>query len=161
MDETSPESILDSPVERALHRAVAAAIDQAVPAPAPELSLATLMDRSGLTVHAEDPVARVEAVLNEHHLTSIPVLGSNDAIIGMISSQELLTFNAEKRNPNAVRAWEICRVEHFEASADTPVAELAKLMLDQHIEHIAVTEDGVLHGVVAAIDLYAALAARA
>jgi signal-transduction protein with cAMP-binding, CBS, and nucleotidyltransferase domain len=40
------------------------------------------------------------------------------------------------------------------------VAELAKLMLDQHIEHIAVTEAGVLHGVVAAIDLYAALAAR-
>ena len=139
MDNTQAESILDSPVE---------------------LSIETLMDRSGVTIHAEDPVARAEALLSGHHLTSIPVMGSNDAIIGMITAQELLTFNAEKRNPNAVRVWEICRVAHFEASADTPVAELAKLMLDQHIEHIAVTEDGVLHGVVAAIDLYAALAAR-
>jgi CBS domain-containing protein len=139
MDNTQAESILDSPVE---------------------LSIETLMDRSGVTIRAEDPVARAEALLNGHHLTSIPVMGSNDAIIGMISSQELLTFNAEHRNPNAVRVWEICRVVHFEASADTPVSELAKLMLDQRIEHIAVTEDGVLHGVVAAIDLYAALAAR-
>jgi predicted transcriptional regulator len=97
MDKTQPETILDSPVDRTLHWALAAAIGNAAPASAPELSIENLMDRNVLTVHAEDPVARVEAVLNDHHLTSIPVLGSNDAIIGMISAQELLTFNAEKR----------------------------------------------------------------
>ncbi len=114
--------------------------------------ISSMMETNVMTVHAEDTVAHVEEILSGNNFSSVPVVGSNGAIIGMISSQELINFHGEKKNANAVRAWEICRITNFEVSPDVSILDVAKLMADSRVQHIAVTENGNLRGIVSAID---------
>lgn len=114
--------------------------------------ISSMMATNVLTVHAEDMVAHVEEMLSGNNFSSMPVVGSNGAIIGMIGSQELINFHGEKKNTNAVRAWEICRIINFEVGPDVSISDVAKLMTDSRVQHIAVTENGNLRGIVSAID---------
>ncbi len=115
--------------------------------------IASVMDRTLWTVHAEDSIEKVEEILAEQKLASAPVVGSNGAIVGMIGPQELAQFHTEGKNPKAVQAWEISRIRTFEVSPGDSVEDVARLMADNKIENISVTESGRLIGIVSAQDL--------
>jgi CBS domain-containing protein len=128
-------------------------------APADELQahvsrpISEVMDETLWTVHAEDSIERVEEILAEQGLTSAPVVGSNGAIVGMIGAAELALFHADGKNPKAVQAWEISRIKRFEVSPGDSVEDVAKLMAENKIENISVTECGRLKGIVSTQDL--------
>ena len=124
--------------------------DQANPASRP---ISAVMDRTLWTVHAEDSIERVEEILTEQHLSSAPVVGSNGAIVGMIGPPELVQFHAEGKNAKAVKAWEISRIRNFEVSPADTVEDVAKLMSENKVETISVTEFGQLKGIVSTQDL--------
>ena len=115
--------------------------------------ISSVMEHTLWTVHAENTIEKVEEILTEQGLTSAPVVGSNGAIVGMIGNQELVQFHAEHKNPKAVQAWEISRIKVFEVSPNDTVEEVAKLMAENKIEHISVTECGRLKGIVSTQDL--------
>lgn len=115
--------------------------------------ISSVMDQTLWTVDDENTIERVEEILAEQGLTSAPVVGSNGAVVGMIGSQELVQFHAEGKNAKAVHAWEISRIKLFEVSPSDTVEEVAKLMAENKIEHISVTEFGRLKGIVSAQDL--------
>jgi predicted transcriptional regulator len=115
--------------------------------------IAEVMDQTLWTVHAEDPIDKVEAFFAAQGLSSAPVVGSNGAIVGMIGAAELAAFHAEGKNPKAVQAWEISRIKIFEVNPTDTVEEVAKLMAENKIETISVTEFGFLKGVVSSQDL--------
>ena len=81
------------------------------------------------------------------------MVGSNGAIVGMIGAAELAQFHIEGKNAKAVQAWEISRITTFEVSPADTVEEVAKLMSDNKIENISVTECGRLKGIVSTQDL--------
>lgn len=130
-----------------------------VPVPSDELiatvsqPISSVMDHTLWTVHAENSIEKVEEILAEQGLTSAPVVGSNGAIVGMIGTQELVQFHAEGKNAKAVQAWEISRIKVFEVSPGDTVEEVAKLMAENKIENISVTECGRLKGIVSTQDL--------
>ena len=111
------------------------------------------MDQTLWTVHAEDSIERVMEILAEQNLASAPVVGSNGAIVGMIGPVELAQFHADGKNAKAVQAWEISRITLFEVSPGDSVEDVAKLMTENKIEHISVTECGRLKGIVSTQDL--------
>jgi predicted transcriptional regulator len=115
--------------------------------------ISSVMEQTLWTVHDENTIEKVEEILAEQGLTSAPVVGSNGAVVGMIGTQELVQFHAEGKNPKAVHAWEISRIKLFEVSPNDTVEEVAKLMAENKIEHISVTECGRLKGIVSAQDL--------
>lgn len=115
--------------------------------------VSSVMEENLWTVHAEDTIEKVEALLAEHGLTSIPVMGSNGVIVGMIGEHELALFHADNKNSKSVRAWEISRFKTFEVNPDDSVEEVAKLMSENKIDNIAVTASGGLQGVVSVQDL--------
>ena len=117
------------------------------------MPISSIMDKTLWIVNAEDTIEKVEETLAMHGLTSIPVLGSNGAIVGMIGIQELALFHAEKKNAKAVRAWEISRIKAFEVSPGDTVEDVANFMAESKIENIAVTELGGLKGVISTQDL--------
>jgi CBS domain-containing protein len=164
----APLPNLDLPVPAAsgeltleLEPLVTAPLVEAAPmaAPADELVAAVsrpiseVMDETLWTVHAEDSIERVEEILAEQGLTSAPVVGSNGAIVGMIGAAELVQFHTEGKNAKAVQAWEISRIKSFEVSPGDSVEEVAKLMAENKIENISVTEFGRLKGIVSTQDL--------
>ncbi len=115
--------------------------------------ISDVMDRTLWTVHAEDTIERVEEILAQQNLASAPVVGSNGAIVGMIGPPELVQFHAEGKNVKAVKAWEISRIRSFEVSPSDSMEEVAKLMAENKVETISVTEFGQLKGVVSTQDL--------
>lgn len=115
--------------------------------------ISDVMEQTLWTVHAEDSIEKVEEILAAQGLTSAPVVGSNGAIVGMIGAPELAQFHTEGKNPKAVQAWEISRIKTFEVSPTDTVEDVAKLMTENKIEHISVTEFGRLKGIVSAQDL--------
>ncbi len=115
--------------------------------------IAEVMDQTLWTVHAEDPIDKVEEFFAAQGLSSAPVVGSNGAIVGMIGAPELAAFHAEGKNPKAVQAWEISRIKTFEVNPTDTVEDVAKLMAENKVETISVTEFGFLKGVVSSQDL--------
>lgn len=112
-----------------------------------------IMDVTLWTVHAEDSIERVEEILAEQGLACAPVVGSNGAIVGMIGPSELAQFHTEGKNPKAVQAWEISRIKTFEVGPADTVEDVAKLMAENKVETISVTECGRLKGIVSTQDL--------
>ncbi len=115
--------------------------------------IAEVMDQTLWTVHAEDPIDKVEAFFVAQGLSSAPVVGSNGAIVGMIGAAELAAFFAEGKNPKAVQAWEISRIKTFEVNPTDTVEDVARLMAENKVETMCVTEFGFLKGVVSSQDL--------
>ena len=115
--------------------------------------ISDVMEETLWTVHAEDSIEKVEEIFAAQGLASAPVVGSNGAIVGMIGAPELAAFHAEGKNSKAVQAWEISRIKTFEVSPTDTVEDVAKLMTENKIENISVTEFGRLKGIVSAQDL--------
>lgn len=117
--------------------------------------ISSLMEKDLITVYTEDSLEKIESVLDFHDLTYVSVVDMQGAIFGIITAHDLLHFHAMKKNPKAVYAWEICTHRPIEVSADTPVLDVARLMVDKCIHHVLVTENGALKGILSSFDLVA------
>jgi predicted transcriptional regulator len=122
--------------------------------------ISSMMQEDVQSIDAEDTIEKVELALAERGYTSIPVMGSNGAIVGVIGPVELNRFHAGQGNAKAVRAWEISRCTMFEVSPDGPADDVAKLLAENNLDYIAVTELGALKGYVSARTLEIALLNR-
>jgi CBS domain-containing protein len=105
------------------------------------------------SAYIEDTIEKVEQDMNRHKLSSVPVVDKDNSVFGIISSGDLLRFNAEKKNPRNVRAWELCSYKPVSVSPDTPMKDIARLMLSKRIHHVLVTEKNDLKGIVSTFDL--------
>lgn len=153
---TPPDPTTAAASQAAQTGRAAPAGSSAADGPTPEPNLAShtgrpvseVMEVVLWTVHAEDSIERVEEILAAQGLGCAPVAGSNGAIVGMIGAPELAHFHTEGKNPKAVQAWEISRIKAFEVSPSDTVEDVAKLMAENKVETMSVTECGRLVGVV-------------
>ncbi len=113
--------------------------------------ISQLMTRTVLTADTQDTVESVEDLLNSHRLTSVPVVDAGGTVFGIISAPDLVHFHAAKKNPKAVRAWEICTYKPIVVGPATPVGEVARLMVRNRIHHVVVTENGSILGFVSSL----------
>ena len=115
-------------------------------------TISTLMQRRVWSVDMDDTVAQVDALLAEHGLSWAPVLDAGRAVIGVISATDLLQFHAQERDPATVRAWQLCTYKPISVDQATPLAEVARVMVERRIHHVVVTGDAGLVGVVSSLD---------
>jgi CBS domain-containing protein len=113
----------------------------------------SLMSPLVTSVQADDSVATVSEQLRRHDLSFVPVVDAEgDTLIGIISAADLLQFQAARRDPDAVQAWEICSYKPVEVSPDASLAEVARMMVERQIDHVIVMEDKTIKGVVSSLD---------
>ena len=110
------------------------------------------MERQVWTVDMDDTVAEVESLFARQGLSWAPVLESKRTIVGVISASDLLQFHAQGKDPTAVPAWQRCSYKPITVSPDTPVSEVARLMLVSNIHHVVVTDSEGIAGVVSSLD---------
>ena len=111
--------------------------------------IASLMERRVWSIDMDDTVADIEALFADKGLTWAPVLESGRTVIGVI---DLLQFRAHGREPAAARAWQLCTYRPITVAAHTPIAEVARLMVERRIHHVVVTEDDGIVGIVSSLD---------
>ena len=110
------------------------------------------MTKNVWTADVQDTVEYVEELLTSRRPSSVPVVDSKGAIFGIISASDLVHFHAARKNPKAVRAWEICTYKPIEVGPTVPVGEVAGLMVKNKIHHVVVSENGSVVGFVSSLD---------
>ena len=114
--------------------------------------ISSFMERHVWRVDMDDTIAAVEALFVRQALSWAPVLESNGTIVGAISASDLLQFHAQGLDPTAVQAWQRCSYKPITVSPDTPISEVARLMIDSKIHHVVVTDSQGIAGVVSSFD---------
>ena len=115
-------------------------------------TVSSMMRRDICVVDMDDTIAAVERRLAERHLTWAPVTEGGGAILGVISAADLLRFHAEERDPDAVRAWQMCTYRPITVPADSDLVETARSMVLRNIHHVVVSEGGAIAGVLSSLD---------
>ena len=114
--------------------------------------ISSFMERQVCAVDMDDTVAEVESLFARQGLSWAPVLESSRTVVGAISASDLLQFHALGQDPSAVRAWQRCSYKPISVSPDTPVSEVARLMIESKIHHVVVIADEGIAGVVSSLD---------
>lgn len=114
--------------------------------------IASLMKSPVWSVGMDDTVQAIEALMSEHDLSWVPVIGPNGAPVGVIALHDLVQFHVREGDPAAVCAWQVCHYKPISVAADTSIAEVARLMLVHKIHHVVVTKNDGMVGVVSALD---------
>ena len=117
-------------------------------------TVSQVMAKTVWTADIEDSIDKVEELLNRRRLSAVPVVDTKGEIFGVISAGDVLRFHLAKRNPKAVRAWEMCTYKPVAVDPETPIEEVARLMIKNKIHHIIVREkkNGKLCGIVSALN---------
>jgi predicted transcriptional regulator len=115
-------------------------------------SISDMMTKDVWTVDTEDTVDKIDVMFALHNVSSAPVMDARGDVFGIISAVDLLHFHAAHKSPKAVKAWELCTYRPIAVSPETSAVEVAKLMMNNKVHHILITENGTLHGIVSSLD---------
>ena len=126
----------------------------------------------------ETGLKELAAMFVEHRVTAMPVVDEDGKLVGMVSQTDLVEqdkplhiptvislfdwviylesekkFQDEVKKVTARKVSEICSREPVTCGPDTPLSEIASLMVDNKVHLVPVVEKDVLVGVVARLDL--------
>lgn len=125
-----------------------------------------LMSSPPVTVTGATPAKAAIALLAAHGFTALPVVGGDGTLVGLVTEADLLRDRvlADPRGPHEPgpapeQLVSAVMTAHPRAVAPaTDVAEVARLMLDQHLRSVPVTEGDRVVGVLTRRDLLRVLA---
>lgn len=115
-------------------------------------SISSMMTTQVRTVGMDDSVHEVESFLREHALSWAPVCEPGGAVVGVISATDLLQLQVRKGDPHTTHIWQICTYRPLAVQPDTPVGDVARMMLQRKIHHVVVMDRDHIVGVVSSLD---------
>lgn len=121
-----------------------------------------IMQRSIITVNAEDDVARAWRVLSENQIHQVPVLDAGQHLVGIVGERNLLTVinieNGEVRDALSRRVADVMTTPVVAASPVTDIRRIARVMLDRDVDGVPIVgETGSLMGFVSRSDILRAV----
>lgn len=139
---------------------------------------ADIMSRDLVTVGPEAPLSQVADIFRKRGFTSLPVVGDEDRLLGLIFQIDLIRRAREdafRQHHSLIRAFahlidshrkrppkagEIMETDTPRIAPDTPVGAIMPLLADGGAEAVAVVEGPRVVGIVTRTDLVSALAQR-
>ena len=124
-----------------------------------------LMQTKVQTVHPDDAVNDAVVTLTDAHVSALPVVDETGHMIGVISSTDILTSEAEARDAverealfEQMMVQDIMTPRPFTVSSDADVREAAQQMLYAEVHRLFVTSGHQLVGVISTTDIVRAVA---
>lgn len=139
---------------------------------------ADIMSRDLVTVGPEAPLAHVADIFRKRGFTSLPVVGKDDVLLGLIFQIDLIRRAREdafRQHHSLIRAFahlidshrkrppkagEIMETDSPRIAPETPVGAIMPLLADGGAEAVAVVEGPRVVGIVTRTDLVSALSQR-
>jgi CBS domain-containing protein len=137
-----------------------------------------IMTRDVLTVGPGTPVHAVARLMQEHHVSGVPVVDGARHILGIITESDLILRNTRLEPPAffqildgriplespshyrkrlrhmlGTRASDIMTEKVVTIAPEALVEDLATLLIDQQVSPIPVVENGALVGIVSRFDV--------
>ena len=142
-----------------------------------------VMTREVVAVTADTAIEDLARLLVEKRVSAVPVVEKDGRLVGIISEGDLLQrdkplhiptvisifdwvlylesskkFEAEVKKITALKVGELCTRNVVTCSPETPVAEVAQLMVNRHVHLIPVVDkEKKVIGVVARLDVIRSL----
>ncbi len=105
-----------------------------------------IMTKDVIAVAPDMQVGEAADLLMHYRIHGAPVVDDNEQLIGMVSFVDLAARRGQK-----VR--EVMVPDPVSAAEDTPVDEIASMMLDQMVRRIPIVQGGRVVGIVSASDI--------
>lgn len=115
--------------------------------------VSAIMARNVVCVETEDTIEKVVFVMNSRKLSFVPVSDQEGNAFGIITASQVEHFLAAKKNPKLVRAWEMCTYKPLQADPHLAIMEVARMMVQNHVHYLIVTENAAIVGVVSSLDI--------
>jgi CBS domain-containing protein len=107
-----------------------------------------LMTRVVVTANADDVVGPIRDLMIRNGIHCVPVLGTDETLLGIITSTDLIEEWAPQMGVETVMTRAVETVSPHQSIVDA-----AHTMIDRRIHHLVVTERDRVVGVVSALDL--------
>lgn len=124
-----------------------------------------LMQPDVKTVRSDAPVNEALVTISDAHISALPVVDAAGRMVGVISSTDILTSEAETRNAHERQmlledtlVQEIMTVSPLTVSPEADVREAAQQMLYAEVHRLFVTSGDRLVGVISTTDVVRAVA---
>ena len=121
-----------------------------------------LMETRVLTVGEDDALEDVSQRLQQAHVHGAPVTSPDGDLVGFVTQGDVLigSLGASDSStlPDVPRVRDVMTSPAVSANAETPVAELCKIMWRLRIHHVPIVNDGKVSGIVSSLDLCRAVA---
>jgi CBS domain-containing protein len=142
------------------------------------LTAGDIMTTKVHTVHPDTEIKALAKTFVEHNVNAMPVVDDEGKLVGMVTQTDLVEqdkplhiptvislfdwviylespkkFMEEVRKVTARKVGEICSKDVITCTADTPVATVASLMVDNKVHLVPVVSDDRVIGVVARLDI--------
>jgi predicted transcriptional regulator len=129
------------------------------------MTVAELMERKVMTVLGESTVGEAIMALADGHVSGMPVVDGTGRVIGVISTTDVLTAEAEAHDAAARQAVlentavrEIMTPRPFTVRPDEDVREAARQMLYGEVHRLFVAEGDTVVGIISTTDIVRAVA---
>ena len=132
------------------------------------LTVGDVMTADVVTISTDTPFKQIEQLMNEHHVSALPVLDAEGAIVGLVSEADLLlrteasgdehggwTREARERRSRAQAqtADGLMSSPVVSTASDQPLAAAARLMRKRNVKRLPVVDGGRLVGIVSRADV--------
>jgi CBS domain-containing protein len=107
------------------------------------------MTRCPVSVPAGAPFATVAGVLSRNHISAVPVIGREGALVGVVSEADLIGG----RDGAGLTARELMTTSVCTVAGDATVVMATRLLAEAGVRRLFVLEDGRLAGVLSRRDL--------
>lgn len=129
------------------------------------LRVVDLMQRDVQTIDEDAMVSDAILLLADGHVGGLPVLNGHRQLVGIISTTDILSAEAESGGGEALnrvathtRVGDLMTPHPKTIAPDAPVKLAAQEMLYLDVRRLLVVEDGVLMGVISQSDIVRAVA---
>jgi CBS domain-containing protein len=110
-----------------------------------------IMTKRVVAVTPLTPVKQVAKILNQNHISGVPVVDKSGKLVGIVSERDLLARRGAQ--VKSIMSKSVIRVKE-----DTPVEDIASLMATQKVKRVPVIRGQHLAGIVSRADIIRAIA---
>lgn len=146
------------------------------------LKAENIMTTEVIAVAPETGLKELAALFQQHRVSSMPVINEEDELVGIITTTDLIdcdktlhiptvvsifdwvlylesekNFEEQVRRISAQTVAEICTTDVVTCDTQTPVSEVAELMVKNKVHLIPVVENLTVVGVIARLDIIRAI----
>jgi len=109
-----------------------------------------IMTTPVVTVSTGTPVKEIAALLREHRISGVPVVGDSGAVVGLVSEYDLLARPGQT-------AAEVMTAAVITVTEETDVEDVRHLLVERRIRRVPVLRGDRLAGIVSRGDVLAVL----
>jgi CBS domain-containing protein len=120
------------------------------------MKIRELMTREVVTIDSEATVEELEKLLTATSVSGVPVLAEYQELVGIVTktdvTRHLATAAVIEADRESTQVWQIMTPSVIAGNAESPVEEVAKMMVDAGVHRVLLYENRKVVGIVTSFD---------